>query len=229
MHQAAAPETDTGGERNDGSVVILISLYLLLLAFFIMLTALSQRELTRAEAAVGSVTKVFKPDIAQQTIDKSTDEPPGLFRARDAYLSSVRAAFADTLPVAEFESLEDGNLLRAEVPAENLFRPGTTELFGSSETLLGGLGEALNRREPELRLRLEVLLRSGPVLPTGDQLGQVLEVRRVAAMSQALRGQGAPSRLISVGVAPGDPGQVRFSFHAEPIPEPQPELVPADG
>ncbi|MEQ9640489.1 MAG: hypothetical protein RIM84_10755 [Alphaproteobacteria bacterium] len=227
MHQAVGPEQDT--QRNDGSVVILISLYLLLLAFFIMLTALSQRELTRAEAAVGSVTKVFNPDIAKQTLDKSTDSPAGLFRARDAYLSSVRATFADTLPVADFENLADGNLLRAEVPVENLFRPGTTDLFASSQSLLGGLGAALNRQEPELRLRLEVLLRSGPVLPTGDQLGQVLEVRRVAAISEALRGQGAPARLISVGVGPGDPGQVRFSFHAEPVPEPQPELVPADG
>lgn len=225
--QASAPETDN--DRADGSVIILLSLYLLLLAFFIMLTALSQRELSRAEAAVGSVVKVFRPDIANRTVDKSTEAPTGLFRARDAYLSSVRAAFADTLPVAEFEVLEDGNLLRAEVPVENLFRPGTTELFGSSETLLGGLGSALNRREPELRLRLEVELRSGPTLPTGDQLGRVLEVRRVAALSRALRAQGAPARLIAVGVMSGDPDKVRFSFHAEPAPQPQPELVPADG
>jgi hypothetical protein len=40
----------------------------------------------------------------------------------------------------------------------------------------------------------------------------VLEVRRVAALARALRGDGAPGALVAVGVQPGDPGLVQFGF-----------------
>ena len=214
MYDAAADATDG---KSDGSVIILISLYLLLLAFFIMLTALSQREITRAEAAVGSVSKAFRPDLANETLQRTTDEAAGVFRARDAYLSSVRATFADTLPVARFETSADGNVLRAQVPVETLFRPDDTAIYASAGKLVAGLASALTRLEPDQRYRLEVVLRSGPVLPAGDTLGQVLEVRRVAALARALRGEGAPGALVSVGVQPGDPGLVQFGFFTERV------------
>jgi hypothetical protein len=222
-----APEQAEEASGSQG-VVILISLYLLLLAFFIVLTALSQREVTRAEAAVGSVVKAFSPDIAQQTVTSTTDEPAGLFRARDAFERSVLAAFADTLPVARFAVDPDGGVLRVVLPTESLFRPGTAELFGSARSLLGGLAGALVRPEPDQRYRLEALLHAGPELPTGERLGAVLEVLRVGALAREMRAQGAPADLISTGLRPGDPGEAQFSFYRRPA-EPTGEAAGVEG
>jgi hypothetical protein len=62
-------------------------------------------------------------------------------------------------------------------------------------------------------LEVDLMMGTGPVLPQGSELGQVLEIRRAGGIARALRDFGVDAAAIRTGLSAGDPGIVRVSFH----------------
>ena len=94
-----------------GSVALFLALYLLLLAFFIMLTALSSLETKRAGAVMDSLGETFRqapaaaaPTEAPMPMDVLDAER----RAAEAFLSVVRDLFEGTVPGARVDTISAG-------------------------------------------------------------------------------------------------------------------------
>lgn len=203
----------TDSER-DPTVVVLLSLYLLLLAFFILLNSISNYEETRAEVAIGSLTATFRTDLPLQVDRMSASTSTGYFRAAAAFRRDVRQLFEETLPLARFAPVQRGGTFRVTLPADQLFHAGTTRFRVNGRRLLDGIADSLNRQEPGLRFEAELLLGAGPRLPDGATSGALLEVRRAGLFARDLRARGAPPTSILAGIRPGDPGIAMITFAA---------------
>lgn len=197
---------------RDPTIVVLLSLYLLLLAFFILLNSISNYEESRAEVAIGSLTATFRTDLQVRVDRMSSSTSTGYFRSAAAFRRDVRRLFEETLPLARFSPVQRGGVLRVSLPTDQLFHAGSTRFRLKARRLLDGIADSLNRQEPGLRFEAELLLRTGPQLPDGPTSGALLEIQRAGIFARALRRRGAPPTSILTGIRPGDPGIAEITF-----------------
>jgi len=207
VEPAAAPKS-AGDDRNVG---LFLALYLLLLAFFIVLYSISQPEEVRTDAAINSLTATFQAERL------SSDEAPqftsssGPFDPVENFHNQVRGLFARDLPIARFEILQLGNTLRVRVPSEALFVPGRARLREQRTALMEALADALSRESSEGRFEVELIVGAGAELPSAAAPPS-LALRRAAALARDLRGRGVPARSLSAGLREGNATGVEMFF-----------------
>ena len=119
------PSGDPSEPSDGGSIVLFLGLYLLLVAFFIMLNAISHFDDGRVKEAVASVSETFqspRPSSASQVriaLDgKTRIVPTTLF-------GNLQAEFRKALPVVEIEEDSEGGVLTVTLAARAVrARPG---------------------------------------------------------------------------------------------------------
>jgi hypothetical protein len=200
------------GLRHDPTVVVYLSLYLLLIAFFIVLNNISQQASMKAEQAVASVTDTFRKYPGKRD-DGAFGLGRGELSGNEMFLRQVQGLFENSLPLARFTRDQRHGVLRVTVPSEAVFISNEAEFARSADIFMKRLATSLVSNDAGLRYEAEIAIGSGPVLPQGDAIAQALEMRRAGALARRLLELGAPNNTVSTGVVPGDPGVVAFSFH----------------
>ena len=154
----AEPLLQLGGKRRDNNIVAMLSLYLLLLAFFILLNTLSKFEEDRTRVVLESVNTAFNGRVQSIKSVKPYSAALGPLEDAVALLGELGRLFNQILPAARTEVAADGPVLRLEMNADALFRPGRTDLQFGRGLLLNRLSKALlNERNSALHIEIEVL------------------------------------------------------------------------
>ncbi len=195
------------------NIGLFLALYLLILAFFIVLQSISQREEVRSAAALNSLTATFR---AQALIAREAPQFTSSLAPHDpieAFQREVRAVFARELPIARFRVLQLGNVMRVTVPVDDLFAPGEAALRPALAGLMEPIADALGRQAPGRRFEVEFIVGAGRALPPVGS-GAGLEVRRAGALVRDLRTRGVSARALAAGGAPRDATQVEMLFSA---------------
>lgn len=196
---------------NNGSIVLLLSLFLLLLVFFIVLNAQSVQTVQRVKAVAASLEKKFPNFVIDPRLRDGGDAVAS--RAGTVFavqrLDSVGALFATAIAVAKVDVVSPGRLLEVRLPADDLFLPDSVALRPDRQGLLDRVVDALRESRQGERMELDALLGIGP---TGTPSQPPGPVARAGALARALIGDGAPARGVTVGIERGDPGGVRLLF-----------------
>jgi hypothetical protein len=218
--------TKSGPNAN---IVAMLSLKLLLLAFFILLTTISRFEEERSRAVMHSVAVTFAGAVPATEGRDVPDAGIG-HREKQASLSQqIRALFKQTLPMVEVNTSADGRVLRLETRAADLFQMGQATLRPQRGILLRRLANALNdpRRGPGVYI-VEVL----HAVPPGDgAAASRLPAARGGTLVRALGGLGVPADRLAAGLWPtrGDPGRIAFEITLPREELPANALAPAAG
>ncbi|CAO3431072.1 hypothetical protein [Azospirillum doebereinerae] len=196
---------------NNGSIVLLLSLFLLLLVFFIVLNAQSVQTVQKVKAVAASLEKSFPSFVIDPRLREGTETVAS--RAGTVYavewLDGVGSLFATAVAVAKVETLSPGRLLEVRLPADDLFLPGTMTLRPDRQGLLDRVVDALRETRQGERMELDALLGIGP---TGAPSQPPGPVARAGTLARALVADGAPAQNVTVGIERGDPGGVRLLF-----------------
>lgn len=210
---AAVP---TGRDREGGSnIVLMLSLMLILLAFFILLNSMSEFETGKAQAVIESVNRAFNGKIESTRQTPAHSASLGALPEAEAKIREIASLFEAIVPSARAKRIRRAKAVRVELPAASLFRPAGVRLRPRGEILIQRLARWLardSRGGPSYDL--EVLLGvgappeggAGPVTPDRRSL----EVRRAAALAQRLVEGGLPPPVLSIGLLPRQPGMLRF-------------------
>ncbi len=206
----AQDEEKAGG--GDPNIVALLSLQLLLLAFFILLNAISSYEEQKVEQVVSSVNQAFDGRVAAPQDLADVEAAVGPLPGSVQLSRRVRNLFASTLPMARIEQDEQLGELRIEIPTDSLFAADDPRLRAAPAVLFNRLARALGPERPEdLEARLEVLV--GVAADALSALGtqpQALPVLRAGELARSLAARGLPAERLSVGILPGAEGWVRL-------------------
>jgi len=189
----------------------LLSLKVLLLAFFILLNALAEFETERSTAVLDSVREAFRGVVpAHESISEEIAALEVLDGAEDI-TEALGRLFDDSLPVVERETPGGSRSLQVDVPSEDLFAPSSIVINGEGLDLLMAIASVLDdARFAEQAYRLDVLY---GVSGAGEELGsRLLAVRRAGAMVRALEREAVPADRLSAGLLPSFAGQVRLHF-----------------
>lgn len=199
--------------RRDTTLIQVLSLYLILLAFFVLLYNSSRIEDARARRVAGSLQATFS-----ETGTKRDQPAPKTSMLADTlataqFMQSMARAVKKEIPVSEIDVVKRGRLLRARLQSIDLFPDGKAELWPGRLDLIERIAEALNDRPTGTRYDLEVLFASPWITPKMLDGKPPLVVARASNVARAVDRAGAPKGTVSVGVRQGDSGWIDLRFH----------------
>ncbi|MGB0696578.1 MAG: hypothetical protein ACPGOY_13090 [Rhodospirillaceae bacterium] len=204
-----------GGVFGGGTVSVLspfLSLYLVLMAFFIALVSLADLRPERSQAVLNAVQTRFSGD-AVGPLPFPSDGGMVLNPAR-SFVQHVGDLFETELPGSAVQDVLPGPILEATLPLDAMFRPGEDQPRPGLDPLFTAIAAAL--ANPPRGVLHEMVITAYTGGAPGDPYPPVdaLELRRAAALAEVLHHAGAPNGSVVAAVGPGPLGQVVFTGRA---------------
>lgn len=212
QYDQAETEYSIDSGKTTGSYLVL-SLFLLLLAFFILLNSISTRTEVKSRAVMDSLLSTFQTSddssrSAQTFLSRlgATPEPEEL-------VDEMRRLWVTAVPVSEVKVLTDGRTMQLRLPANMIFPGGQALLRKDRRRLLGNVANVLSTVAPGFSNELELLIgtnwRVGEIL---DPEANNLEISRAIEFANELIASGAPRDTVSIGIREGDGRELEFRF-----------------
>lgn len=210
----AADEAATAAAgRPLGAISTLVSLFLLLLVFFIVLFSISQVHRQRLDAVIISVDDAFGRlpsglGLFTRPIPSDADPTP------EGFARAVGALVTGFSPLAESNHLAPGGtLLEIDLAPEQFFKTKSDQLQPEAAAILDRLAVLLQRRLPGQHYRLT--LRA--VVP-GSDTDTALASERIAGFAAALFAKGCPADALAIGIERGATAALRLDFALVGVP-----------
>ncbi|OFX11503.1 MAG: hypothetical protein A2516_01165 [Alphaproteobacteria bacterium RIFOXYD12_FULL_60_8] len=209
--QLSQPSPKKHSPGNSPEVALFLALYLLLLAFFILLNAISTFATVKSQKVMDSLTSSFS-DIIPTKVTGSLASLEGEVIASRDFQDEIASLFQTAIPVAKVNILQPGELMQISLRAESLFLDNSTEIPASRGALMDRLVAAMSAGPDTLRYRMEFVI--GTNYATEEELptGENLEMARAGAFARAMMERGVPPMSLQVGFKHGEPGDVRIVF-----------------
>lgn len=191
---------------SDSTMGLFVALYLILLAFFIVLTSVSNHAATRATAAMDSVNTTFKRDGDANQV--AVDPRAVVDAANDPILQGLQRLFFSELEIQGRFANAGGGTFEVQFPESYLFQPGSFRVRPDMNPFLDQLLAALQESNRETSYEIAFMFGSGggPVRRESTR-PQEVAIRRAGSLARYLISQGLPPGSFStgfVGVAEGE-------------------------
>ncbi|MCE7999824.1 MAG: hypothetical protein HEP70_13270 [Rhodobiaceae bacterium] len=194
----------------DGTHTLQLSLFLMLLTFFFVLTSGSSFDEQRVGPVIGGIQDAFGVLNAGKVDDDgrlSGSALPvlqhGSQPASGDFSNAVVTAFAD---VGEQESIRRGGSLDLALDVSSLFVDGAAAIRADKRLLFAALGAALSGGSKDRHVAI--------LVPAASQ--NRLDVRRAASLARLLSVAGTPEGHMAVGVTDAPREFVSFRFFTLP-------------
>lgn len=200
---------------QDPTLIQVLSLYLLLLAFFVLLFNASQYDRGNAAAVKESLSSTFRAHgkLAEKLLVRSSDQGgiPGAELVLDSFADLIRTE----LKVARIEKLQRGRLLRVTLDAEDLFETSTPGIRSDRDGFVDNLAALLGKSPPGIRHKVHIFMIGDWITP--DKLTQSvpMPIRRVAGLAEMLLARGAVAGTVSAGIRYGTRKQVSLIYRVD--------------
>jgi hypothetical protein len=204
----APPDESPGGS----SITLFLGLYLLVLAFFILMVSISTLEDVKSTAVMDSLSSTFStilPPSADITVFASRE---GSVVSGEDLQAEVTTQFKSALQIAKVEVTQPGRLMRVTIAADGLFHADEDRIREAKLPFLDRIVAALSVPPPGMHHDMEFVVASPLEAGTGLPITQSLEMRRAGSFARAILGRGAPANSIAIGLAPGDPKTIVIWF-----------------
>lgn len=197
-------------QPKNNFAAILVSLYLVLLAFFIMLNAMSTIDEDRQKQAVESVTEAFSKIKIDNIDAPEWLAEPGLEVMIQNYFDEMRDALAMLAPIQEMEIFETKDSLTVRFPADTLFTPLESAIRHRKEATLSDWAGIVKRWEETFRIEIEALVGGNPLgqAPTAASLS----ISRTGLLARELIKRGITPDQLNIGIDPTLEGQIELTF-----------------
>lgn len=209
-----APDPDTGSGRGVAILDLLVSLFLILLCFFLVMDSISNQQLVRAHDAVKSIKTAFrkmprkKPELLELVARGK------LGTASEQYYNEIHGMLSEMVDFPGKFPDREMVPVRVEVPPDTLFVRGGSRVRFDQAPFLDDLAGALKTAPAGEERSVEILIGSGSALPSDQKNWRNLYVKRAANFAKELEKRGVPSGLVSAGVVAVDSEAIWITFLA---------------
>jgi hypothetical protein len=154
--------TDNSGQQvgahSRSTTIQFLSLYLLVLAFFILLVSISTPENIKSKAVMDSLNSTFA-SVRQPRIELTVfTSRAGRFIGADEFQDRIDGLFAASLGVEKVEIVAPGRSMRVVMDADALFLADTVEIREAQIPMVDRIIASLNGRPPGLRFDMEFVI-----------------------------------------------------------------------
>tara|TARA_Y100001934_G_scaffold57566_2_gene71417 strand:- start:74688 stop:75398 length:711 start_codon:yes stop_codon:yes gene_type:complete len=193
-------EDNTNQKTMSGRYLVL-SLFILLLAFFILLNAISNRTEIKSRVVMDSLLSTFRTTEASGHSAKKYAPFLGAIREPEDLLEEMRYLWVNAIPIAEFKLLTDGKSLQFRLPANMVFAGGVALIRKDRFDLIRNVATVLGTEVSGFSSELELLV--GADWRAGKEFNlrkNNLVIQRAVEFAEKLISSGAPRASVSIGV-----------------------------
>lgn len=205
-------EEDAKAPAKDPTLALFLGLYLILLAFFVLLNTMATLKEDRVKAVLGSLLSTFSTEILNTVNPTEFTASVGNDLATKEFHREIRDFFEVAVPLARVELYSAGAIMLIRMPADQLFERDSIVIRADREDLMYRITRALSRRVAGLRYEVEFSTFTGPFFGNESASSQIIEVARAGAFARALLAGGARANSLTIGAQPGNPGEVEMAF-----------------
>lgn len=185
-----------------------LSLYLLLLAFFVLLNSLSAPQQDRLRAVKGSLSETFAASGTPARTTRQFTSSMGNVVAHAGFLERIGSLVRTELAFAKVRDVLPGRLMEVSMATDKLFRDANVSIDPLYRPTLEAMVAAMRQPPQGVRYEIEILV--------GTDGAQTLPGARSAYLATVFVSAGAPRRRVAAGVEHGSPGIVRLRFRVRP-------------
>lgn len=200
------------GVHNRSTTIQFLSLYLLVLAFFILLVSMSTPENIKSKAVMDSLNSTFASVRQPRTELTVFTSRAGRFIGADEFQDRIDGLFAAALGVEKVEIVAPGRSMRVVMEADALFHSGAIEIREAQIPMIDRIIASLNGRPPGLRFDMEFIIGSAVTAAGELPAGQTLPMARAGSFVREMLARGAPPDAISIGLQGGG-GKITMWFY----------------
>ncbi len=198
--------------QRDPTLMQVLSLYLLLLAFFVILFNISKAEQFKTTVVADSLNSTFASHGQPTKNPVLLASALGSIVADPAFQQRIGQLITAEFPISEVREIKPGSILEVRVPVDELFEgddvaPNRLQM---TERLAGALGGA----PPGMRYDVDLMV--GIAADTEadvDGSHRALSLARAGNLAARLVAAGAPSGHVAAGLERGDPKWARLLFY----------------
>ena len=209
-------EDHTYGKRllgKDNTMSLFVSLYLILLAFFVILNSISNQATAKSAAAINSVNNTFSNENPSPATELDLQSDEVISAPLDDLLTKIQGRFYAEFEIEGRFSNEGGRALQIRFPVHYIFDRGSLELGTARQTFLKDVVNDLNNINVGDRLDVAFLFGTGGKLTSKDVTrSQEIAIRRAGALARYLRTQGIRAGQFSTGFSGGENDQIIAIF-----------------
>jgi len=204
---------DSSEGHGGSSIALFLGLYLLILAFFIMLVSISTLEETKSRAAMESLSATFTSILPPSLELTAMTSSEGDVLAGQQFQQQITNIFSTTMQVSKVDVIQPGRLMRVQLKADVIFETGQAVIRASSHGLMDRIVASVSGRPPGLRYDMEFIIDSPYTTGTDLPTRQTLEMSRAGTFAREMLARGFPPDSVSVGLKPGDKGDITIWFY----------------
>lgn len=202
---------------EDHTVALFLGLYLVVLAFFILLVTISTFEESKSRKVMDSLSSTFTTIVPPSAQLQNFQSKDGDVLASQEFQQQITGIFATAVQIEKVEIVQPGRLMRVVMKTDSMFFPGETTIRPNLFPMLDRTVASLSNRPAGMKYDLEMVIgvptTSGKAMP----IVETLEVSRAGAFARAMNERGLSPDSVSVGMRPENVGEVILWFYTREI------------
>ena len=197
-------------EHNSASISqVFLSLFLLLLAFFVFLNSISSFEKNKSYDVARSVRANFANFAGKgDNIDLIGKVKNDKINANTVKI--LENTFNFVVPTIAVKQHHQADNIEFKIPLKSLFVLSSGLLTKKAKVILNEIGGVLKLKGDKQPIKLEIFM-GYRFLSSGLKLDEEVK-SKVTFLVDALLQSGAPKGLFSIGLEPGNKEEIRFRF-----------------
>lgn len=197
--------------QNQGNLAaLLVALYLVLLAFFILLNAISKKDTTRSQKVVDSLQDTFTRPVTQEIEAPEWLEEPGLDAVVQDFFDELEAALSVLAPLEKLEIIRRLDSITVRLPTGQLFVEEQVALRPAQALAIERFSGIILRWKDTIRLEIEMLIGTRSLQTDGPAMA--LAISRSGTLARALLSNGIAASHINPGLDPAMQGMTEITF-----------------
>ncbi|MCH9853832.1 MAG: hypothetical protein K0U45_10075 [Alphaproteobacteria bacterium] len=214
-------------DPNAGATIF-VNLFILLLAFFVVLVALSEIVDERSEQAIESIADVFSVtiDATEETVNTPQNRASGV--SNNHILQVIRTLIENEIKVIDPTQIDtSSNRIFVKYPLNDLFHPDSTTIRSEQLLIIRRIAHSISQATTPVYIVVTVnttLLELGSSFSYG--IPQAAD--RVEHLIDLLIYEGVPSYFLQGGVSTEEGEFVEFRFYTNTEDLPNIQIIPGD-
>jgi len=197
----------------NGAVALFLALYLLLLAFFILLNTISTFEEVKTREVQESLSSAFAAILPPTTSLQTVTSIEGPVVAAEDMQEKLGQLFETAIKVVRVEVIQPGKLMEIIMHVDQLFDPNSILIRERQASFMKQLASVLADDEGYASYEMEMVMGSQIETKGVIEIENNLQIARAGSFARELIDAGAPENHLYVGIDPGaDPFIATFRF-----------------
>jgi flagellar motor protein MotB len=215
-------------QYRDPTLLQILSLYLLLLAFFVLLFNLSRTEELKSNSVARSLNTSFsRKGVPEKEPEIFVSAEGDVIGASKEIVRKFGLLIKTAIPIAEIKVVEVGRIFQARFPVNEIFDPGRATPRPERARRIRRIADEMANPPRGIHYEVEVMFTGSRDRDEQSAKSHALSVSRAGYFARMAIAMGIPSGMIATGVAVGQPDWVEMMFHLRSRKEAPLSLDPA--